>query len=131
MLLHMPNDTVQFEIQLVPADDLNDRVVEQQTLDLAHELRAVRGVEIERARAEAPADAKALDAAVIGSLLGTLGGPAGAITALVGVLGAWVTRARGRKIRVRINDRELELSGASRDEEQQLIDAFVRSVKPD
>jgi hypothetical protein len=127
----MPNDTVQFEIQLVPADDLNDRVVEQQTLDLAQELRAVRGVEIERARAEAPADAKALDAAVIGSLLGTLGGPAGAITALVGVLGAWVTRARGRKIRVRINDRELELSGASRDEEQQLIDAFVRSVKPD
>jgi hypothetical protein len=128
MLSHVANGSLQLEVELLQAGSADARIVEQHTLDLAHELRGVRGVRIERTYARAPADAKGLDVAAIGSLLVSLGGAVGAVTALVGVLRGWVTREEGRKIRVRIDDRELELSGASRDEEQQLIDAFVRSV---
>lgn len=127
----MTNDPFLLQVELVPSTSVDERVVEQQTLDLADELRGVRGVEVDRARAEVPPDAKALDVAAIGSLLVSLGGAGGAITALVGVLRGWVTREQGRKIRIRIDGRELELSGASRNEEQQLIDAFVRTVDSD
>ena len=122
----MPNDPVRLEVELIPSASLDKRVVEQQTVDLARELRGVRGVEVDRVRTEAPADAKALDLAAIGSLLVSLGGAGGAITALIGVLQGWMGREAGRTIRLRIGDRELELTGASRDEEQKLIDAFIR-----
>ena len=105
--------------------------MERQTGAFADELRGVRGIKVERARTEAPADAKALDAALIGTVLVSLGGAGGAITALVGVLGSWVTRANGRKIRVRIGETELELTGAGQDEQRELVKVFADAVARD
>jgi hypothetical protein len=115
------------ELELLPAEGADEGTVEKQTTDLAGELRAVRGVVVERAESQAPADAKGLGFAAIGSLLVSLTGAGGAVTALVGVLASWVGREQGRKIRVKIGDRELELTGGSREEEQQLIEEFRRS----
>jgi hypothetical protein len=119
------------ELELLPAEGADERAVERQTIDLANELRGVRGVVVERAESAAPPGGKGVNLAAIGSLLVSLTGPGGAVAAVVGVLSSWVGRENGRKIRVKIGDNEVELSGASRDEEQQLIDAFERSVRGD
>lgn len=124
----MSNDTVQIAVELVPSPSADDRVAEQQTQELAAELRGVRGVAVERATTVAPEDAKSVDFAAIGSLLVSLSGAGGPIAALVGVLGGWVNRESGRKIRVKVGDKEIELTGANQDQAQQLIDAFTASV---
>jgi hypothetical protein len=119
------------EVELLPGTTADLRTVEQQTIALAKELRAVRGVTVDRARAAPPEGAKAFDVAAIGELLMTVGGAGGALTALVGVLRSWVTRESGRKIRVRVGEREFEMTGASRNEEQELIRLFATSVESD
>jgi hypothetical protein len=118
-----------FELELVPSPGSDERAAEQQTIDLAQELKSIRGVEVHRARAEAPDDTKGLDVAAIGALIGAISPAAGAVAALVGALGSWVTRGKGRKIKVRIGDSEFEMTGASKDEERQLLELFAKSVE--
>ena len=121
---------VLFQLELVSAHASGPLALEQQTADLARELREVRGITVDRVQTDAPEEAKGLDWAEIGSLLGSIGGPAGAaIGALVGVLHSWIGREEGRKIRVKIGDRELELTGAGKDERRELIALFTRSVE--
>jgi Effector Associated Constant Component 1 len=117
------------ELDLIPVGNLVAVALDRQTTDLLRELQVIPGVRAERARAEAPVDAKALDVATLGSILVSLGGAGGAVTALVGVLRGWVTRQAGRKLRVRIGDRELEITGADRDEERALIALFTSVVE--
>lgn len=118
-----------FEIELIPSSGTGEGAEEQQTVDLAQELRSIRGVNVDRFHTNAPDDAKGLDVAAIGALIGAVSPVAGAVAALVGALRSWVTRDQGRKIRVRVGERELELSGASRDEERELIALFTKSVE--
>src|SRR5262249_47953981 len=121
----VPSDQVKLDVQLVPSTSADARVVEQQTADLVRELREVRGVAVERATTEAPEGAKGLDVAAIGSLLVSFAGPPGAaIAAVAAVLKAWVGRDQGRKIRVKIGDREIEIDGASPEAEKKLIAEF-------
>jgi hypothetical protein len=123
-------NSVSFELQLVPAHASDPLALEQQTTDLARELAEVRGLTVDRVRTEAPEEAKGLGWATIGSLLGTVGGPAGTVIgALAGVLTSWIGREEGRRIRVKIGDRELELTGVKRDEQRELIALFTRSVE--
>jgi hypothetical protein len=121
------SDTATFELQLETATAGDERGLEQLTSALSDELRQVRGARVERVRVEAPEQTKGLDAATIGSLLVSLTSAGGALTALVGVLSGWIRRDRGRRITVKIGDRSIELSDATLDQEQQLIDAFVKA----
>ncbi len=118
-----------FELELVPSPGSGERATEQQTIDLARELKSIRGVDVDRAHAEAPDDTKGLDVAAIGALVGAVSPVAGAVAALVGALRSWLTRDEGRKIRVRLGERELELTGASRDQERELIELFTKTVE--
>ena len=81
-----------FELELVPSPGSDGRAAERQTVDLAQELGSIRGVEVGRARSQAPADTKGLDVAAIGALIGAVSPVAGAVAALVGALRSWVTR---------------------------------------
>lgn len=130
LILHGMN-SISFQLELVPVATASDPLaLEQQTTDLARELGEVRGITVDRVQTDAPGGAKGAGWATIGSLLGTLGGPAGtAITALLGVLHSWIGREQGRKIRIKIEDRELELTGATRDDKQQLMALFAQSVE--
>jgi len=49
----------------------------------------------------------------------------GALTALINLANAWLGRRRGGTIRVKIGDDELELTGATTDEQQRLVDAWL------
>jgi hypothetical protein len=116
-------------LNLFARDEVGERAREQQTSELAEELRSIRGVQVSRARGEVEEGAKAVDLAVVGEVIVALGGAGGAVTALVGVLRAWIKREKGRKIRVVVGDREIELTGARREEERELISLFERSVE--
>ena len=48
------------ELSLYGGDAGNQRLLEQQTADIANELRSIRGVEVERVREAVPDEAKAL-----------------------------------------------------------------------
>jgi hypothetical protein len=115
-------------IDLLAGDAPERALREQQTTDLADELRNVRGVKVSRATGDVPEGAKGVDLAAIGELIVSLGGAGGAVNALVGVLRSWITRGEGRKIRVTIGDREIVLEGASRDSERDLVALFEREA---
>jgi Effector Associated Constant Component 1 len=118
-----------FELELVPPDTADERGVEQQTIDLAEELKAIRGVKVDPVKTEAPDGVKGLDAETIGKLIGSLSPAAGAVTAVVGVLRSWIKRGQGRKIKVCLDGREIELTGASADTERELVELFTKSIE--
>lgn len=71
----------------------------------------------------APDDSKALDLIVIGGLLVKLG-PA-AVSAVVGVVQAWVGRDAGRSVTMRRGDREITVTKATEDQQARLVEAFL------
>jgi hypothetical protein len=119
----------QIALQLVSTDAVDPRAREQQTVDLASELSSIRGVKVGRVGSEAPEGAKGVDLATIGQMVVALGGAGGPVTALVGVLTSWISRGSGRKVVVKIGDNEIQLDGASRGQQQELIDLYERSVE--
>jgi membrane-associated two-gene conflict system component 1 (EACC1) len=88
-------------------------------------------VHVERTTRPAPESTKGLDATTIDALLVSLGGAGGALTALVGVLRAWVTRGSSRKLVLKGHGVEIEVTGATDDLVQQLLALFASSVEHD
>jgi hypothetical protein len=66
--------------------------------------------------------------AAVGALLVSLGGAATSINEIVTVVRAWLGRGGGakRSIKLTIGGDVLELSEVSRDEQDRLVDLFVR-----
>lgn len=112
----MPEQSV--KIELVPSNGIGASMLDAQTANLAHELRAIRSVHVERIAQPAPDDTKALDATTIQTLLVSLGGAGGALTALVGVLHGWIERGHTLElekdgIKIKANNATKILSSSS------------------
>jgi hypothetical protein len=104
--------------------DGDEEEVAELALRLRDELHEVDGASVRLAR-EAPAPAGAKGAAVEwGTLLvGVVS--SGALTALITTASSWLGRQRGGSVRVRIGDDELELTGATSEEQRRLVDAWL------
>jgi hypothetical protein len=79
---------------------------------------------------QAPPGAKG-DAVTVGTLVVSIANSAtlsGLIVGLCQVLRTWVGRGSNRRVVVRDRDRELELSGATVEQHQQIIDAFLEKL---
>ena len=74
---------------------------------------------------EGPAGAKAGDLIAWGTIVVGLAS-SGALTALINAVIAWVTRHQTASVRVKIGEDELELTGASSDDQRRLIDAWLK-----
>lgn len=76
---------------------------------------------------EAPPGTRGFDAATVGGLLVTLGPAATGLAAVVTAIRGWLTRSPGpvRTVRVELDGDVLELSQASADQEDRLIELFV------
>jgi hypothetical protein len=72
----------------------------------------------------APARAKGPAGDAVGGLIVTLSDSA-VLVALAGVLRSWVGRDRGRKVTISVGEDSLEVTGASRQEQARLIDAWL------
>jgi hypothetical protein len=76
---------------------------------------------------EAPPGAKAFGAAAVGALLVALGQSADGLHSVVSVIGDWLRRGDGtrRSVRLELDGDALELSQASRADQERLIELFV------
>ena len=75
-----------------------------------------------------PPGTRGIDVAAVGALLVSLGGAATSINEIVTVIRAWLGRGGGvkRSVKLTIGGDVLELSEASRAEQDRLVDLFVR-----
>ncbi|TWD72461.1 hypothetical protein FB561_7453 [Kribbella amoyensis] len=106
----------------------DDARLEELALLLRQELLAldVRSVEPYR-EGEAPDGTRGGLAAIAGVLTVSVQPGLQAIGAVVGVVRDWLRRSGGgRTVKLTIDGDVIELSGASTDVQQQLVDAFVR-----
>ena len=79
---------------------------------------------VDRPRAEAPPPgARAGEAAELGALLITVA-PA-VLGAVVETIRSWLSRARGRRAKLQFGDDMIEITGASSEQQEQLITAVL------
>ncbi len=78
----------------------------------------------------APAGSKGLELAEAGALLVQVRDSLPLINAVVSTVRAWLLRSRssGRSLKVTVGGRTLELSAATADQQQRIVDEFVRSL---
>jgi hypothetical protein len=73
---------------------------------------------------DVPAGAKSGDPVMWGTLVVSVVS-SGALTALINLASNWVGRQRSGTVRVKVGDDELELAGASSDDQRRLVDAWL------
>jgi hypothetical protein len=116
---------VSVEISLTGDDaDETDRLTRrfrQELLDLDVDTVSLAGED------DAPPGAKG-DAVTTGTLIVTLANSA-VLTSIFQLARTWVTRDRGRRIIIRDGERSVEVHGGSAAEHQQVIKAFLTSMK--
>ena len=78
----------------------------------------------------APPGSKGLELAAVGALLVTVKGSVKVVTSVVTAVRSWLQRgaSQQRTLKISVDGRTLELSGATTEQQQQLVDEFVRSL---
>lgn len=78
----------------------------------------------------APPGSKGLELAAIGALLVQVKGTVGAVSAVVSALRSWLQRGPTprRSLKVTVNGQTLELTAATAEQQQQVVDEFLRSL---
>ena len=78
----------------------------------------------------APPGSKGLELAAVGALLVTVKGSVEVVTSVVSAVRSWLQRgaSQQRTLKISVEGRTLELSGATTEQQQQLVDEFVRSL---
>lgn len=122
----------QVMIELVDASaDLE--TVDELTADLREELLQLDVDAVVPVPAgPAPAGSKGAEAIAVGALLLQLHSSLPLLQAVLTAARAWLTRraAPGRTVKVTVDGSSLELSAATVDQQQRLVDEFVRSLRP-
>ena len=112
--------------------DADEEEVAELALRLRDDLDAVDVGSVELPRSgTAPAGAKAVDPIEWGTLLVAISSSPALLT-LIRTANAWVARQRLGRVRVKIGEDELELTGASTDDQRRLIDDWLarRGAEP-
>jgi Effector Associated Constant Component 1 len=118
---------VQLSVQL--PEDADEVDAESVARELRRELLETTDVEnVDHSAAQGPSspDAKGLGGLDWGSLIVTLSASGGVLTAVIGAIQAFLGGARARGVTVQIGDDRLELKAASRGEQRQLVEAFLK-----
>jgi hypothetical protein len=97
--------------------------LDEATRQLREELLQLDVEDVTRPAEAAPAGARGVDVGALGTLLVTAG--QSAITAIVGTLGSWLSRHPRRTVKLQIGDDAIELTGASAEQQRQLLEAFL------
>jgi hypothetical protein len=118
-------------ISLGLGSNRDPRDVEEASSDLRNELRRLNGVESVEPLpiGDAPAGARAVDTVSVGSLLMTLSASGGVLTSLIVLLKEWLGRNEKRSLLIQIGDNKLEISGPPSEEENVLIETFLRKLR--
>jgi hypothetical protein len=98
--------------------------VEQQTLQLRDELLELDVDDVRQPQGEsAPEGTRGAEMALLGTLVVTAGTEA--VGAIVRTVASWLSRARGRSVRVELGEDSIELTDVSRADQRRLLEAFL------
>jgi len=81
----------------------------------------------------APPGSKGVELAAVAALLVQLQGSFAAVTSIVSTLRSWLQRGRpvaGRTVKITVEGRTLELSAATAEQQDELVQQFLRSLPP-
>jgi hypothetical protein len=106
--------------------DLDGQELALQTRQLRAALLELDVLDVELGNGEAPDDAKGTSA-VLGWLWVTIGGAT--VTTVVNRVADWAA-SNGRSVEITVGDRTFRTSRASREEQRELIDAFLAQLPP-
>lgn len=107
--------------------------LEQMTLALRRELLQLEVENVEPLRTgPAPEGTRALDVTAVGALLVTLTSSAAALAGVLDTVRGWLAQgSRGRTVELTIGDKTLKLTGASDEQQEQLVREFLRTTGGD
>jgi uncharacterized protein YajQ (UPF0234 family) len=116
------------DINAGPEADIEE--LEKLTQQLREELLEldVEAVDLVSA-GEIPEKAKAGEPITWGVLLLTLAASGGVLTSLISLLQAWLTRHGQSRVTVKIGDDELTVTGKPTDQQQQVINTWLRRYR--
>jgi hypothetical protein len=98
--------------------------IEERTLQLRRELLDLDLEEVRQPTVDTiPDGAKAADATLVGMLVVTASREA--VSAVIHLLSDWLSRTGGRSVKVQVGTDVLELSRASKEDQERLVDAFL------
>jgi hypothetical protein len=113
-------------------DDADPEQVDAATLAVRRELLELDVDNVVPATAgPAPEGTRGLDVAALGALLVQAGGAAQALASVVTVLRGWMKRSPSqshRSVRITVGGQSIELTEATSEQQQQLVDRFLASV---
>lgn len=113
--------TVELAVDKAEAEEL-DRL----TANLRRELLELDVDDVTRLReGPPPPGARAVELVALGSLVVAVGKVAGALSSVVRVVQGWVGHKPERKVRLVMDGDVLELSGATAEQQQQLVDEWL------
>jgi Effector Associated Constant Component 1 len=99
------------------------RLLRGELVEVADDVRPVSG-------GQAPPGTRAIDVATVGALLVAVKGSVEAVTAIVSVVRSWLRRgSTPRVVELTVAGTTLRLDAASEQQQQQLVDEFVRAVR--
>lgn len=121
----MSDNGQEFAVVLVD-DALDAEEIDELTQQLRDELLELDVDSVELIPAgEAPANTRAVEIFVLGGLLVKAAQSFNALNSAIGTMRDWLSRRNGVKIKIQLGDDVLELSNASKKDEERLIAAFL------
>jgi hypothetical protein len=120
----MTSKSIDLYVQVGGGPDADKQDLDELARLLTEELSQLDDVEsVEPVReGELPEDAKGVPAAV-GTVLVKLAETAG-VSALINVIGSWLSRDKSRTLKLQLGESALELTGLSGTEQQELVEWF-------
>jgi hypothetical protein len=119
--------TLRIELGAHPGADAEE--LDDATRVLREELLALDVLDVQATHVPVPDGARAVEAVAAGTLLVTVN--AGLLAIVARAVQAWIERGGARSASLQIGPDRIEISGASREDQQQLIDAFVALQAPE
>jgi hypothetical protein len=120
----MPKQAAKLAVQLNIDAHADAEELDQLTTSLRRQLLELDVEAVDRPRGEPPPPgARAVEAAALGELLVTLA-PA-VMGVVVETIRSWLSRSRGRSAKLKFGDNEIEITGASSEQQERLIAVFL------
>jgi len=119
----MAEQTATLEVQLDVGAGDDPEELDELTASLHGQLLELDVEAVDRPRGDAPPGTRAADAAELGKLMVTFGPTV--LGSVVQTIRTWLSRGRGRSVKLRLGDDAIEVTGASSEQQEQLIAAFL------
>jgi hypothetical protein len=120
---------VVLRLTLPSGDDVDDQELDGLTRSLRRDLLELPVEDVRpEAREPLPPGAKAGGAVAVGTMLVAMAGSGGLLVAVVETVRSWLTRHRDQRVVLELGDAKLELTGATDQQREQLVQQFLAAT---